>query len=63
MFISNLGLEQKYLDKAIYNAPQLLSLSVKENMVGIVLGMKRPILLKVLKTKLMILVYSVEGKL
>ncbi|CAK9210751.1 unnamed protein product [Sphagnum troendelagicum] len=68
VFLLNLGLEQKDLGKVIYNAPQLLGLSVEENMVPTVkflrsLGVKGPALLKVLKTKPMILAYSVEGKL
>lgn len=67
-FLLNLGLEQKDLGKVIYNAPQLLGLSVEENMVPTVkflssLGIEGPALLRVLKTKPMILAYSVEAKL
>jgi hypothetical protein len=67
MFLLNLGFEYKNLGKVIYNVPQLLSLRVKENMVLTVkfqrsLGVNGPAFLKVVKTKPMILAYSVKGK-
>jgi hypothetical protein len=63
-----LGLEYKNIGKVIYNVPQLLGLSVKENMVLTVkflrsLGVNGPAFLKVLKTIPTILVYTVKGKI
>ncbi|KAL3685943.1 hypothetical protein R1sor_003965 [Riccia sorocarpa] len=67
-FLLSVGLERKHLGKVIYNAPQLLCLSVEDNMLPTIkflesISVKGPLLLKVLKRKPMILAYNVETKL
>ncbi|KAL2653896.1 hypothetical protein R1flu_022024 [Riccia fluitans] len=67
-FLLSVGLERKHLGKVIFNAPQLLCLSVEENMLPTVkflesISVKGPLLLKILKRKPMILAYNVETKL
>lgn len=67
-FLVNLGLEKKDLGKVIYNAPQLLGLSVEDKVQPAIqflesLGITRSSLLKVIKRKPMILAHSIETKL
>ncbi|MCO5587706.1 hypothetical protein L7F22_041657 [Adiantum nelumboides] len=67
-FLVNLGLEKKDLGKVIYNAPQLLGLSMDDKVQPAIqflesLGITRSSLLKVIKRKPMILAHSIEMKL
>lgn len=67
-FLMNLGLEKKDLGKVIYNAPQLLGLSVEDKMQPTTqflesIGVKGSALLKVIKRKPMILAHSIDTKL
>ncbi|KAH7433272.1 hypothetical protein KP509_07G062300 [Ceratopteris richardii] len=67
-FLLNLGLERKDLGKVIYNAPQLLGLSVDDKMQPAIeflesLGITRSSLLKIIKRKPMVLAYNIETKL
>lgn len=67
-FLVNLGLEKKDLGKVIYNAPQLLGLSVEDKVQPAIqflesLGVTESSLLKVIKRKPMILAHSIDTKL